>query len=532
VKLAYNDQAHAYHLDGRRCKSVTTVAKIPDDTYNLEKWGMRQVALGLAQNRGLVEAVAAHAEDRDKLNELCEQAKAIAGANDASRRGTAAHRITELHDQGKNVIQTELATSILASWQEVLDAAGLEVVPEWMERIVVYPEHYICGKFDRILRRRSDGALVIADLKTGERAIKYPHSIAVQMALYANAPLVAGDMPPSGGSTTEFEPLPAELDRATGYIIHIPEMGTASVAEVDIAGGWDIAQEVCFRTLAWRKRTDLVRPLTVESRSVEHMATIEFEGVTVTAPVIDISDADETAGTWVDDSETRAVLQTRIDGIRSHGEDALKALALALQGNDLPSLKKSNDHTPAQLKLMGKLIDRVEAAHAVSFPENIVPIPPAAKLVEPVTITINREIVEGTFADPEATRLLREYYEAISDECRAWISACAADAKRAGYSFELKALQSVRRFEILRALLAAWTHDGDEELCRAVIALVTGEEFARQPVIPIGACFGALTIDEARTAVHVFDHLADGTATVRVQPDQTIAVVDGAVQAA
>jgi hypothetical protein len=35
MKLTYRDDGHEYYLNGRRCKGVTTTAKIPDDLYNL-----------------------------------------------------------------------------------------------------------------------------------------------------------------------------------------------------------------------------------------------------------------------------------------------------------------------------------------------------------------------------------------------------------------------------------------------------------------------------------------------------------------
>jgi hypothetical protein len=80
MKLKYNDEQHAYWLDGKRCKSVTTVAKIPDDLYRLQMWEKRQVAIGLATSHDLLEAVAAHVDDDDYLNGLCEKAKELAGA--------------------------------------------------------------------------------------------------------------------------------------------------------------------------------------------------------------------------------------------------------------------------------------------------------------------------------------------------------------------------------------------------------------------------------------------------------------------
>ncbi len=259
MRLRFDDRQHGYWLDGKRCKSVTTVAKIPDDLYRLQQWEKRQVAIGMAMDKDLVQAVAAHSEDSDILNKLCDQAKERAGANRAATRGTAAHRITESHDLGKTVIQTELAGSILGSWKDVLASAGLTVVPAWMERVVVYPIRRLCGKFDRICMMGNDA--VVVDLKSGERAIQYPHSIAVQLALYANADLMAGSLN-AKGETEEFEPLPP-LRKDFAIVIHIPEVGKAKAVKIDIAAGWQVAQEICFPTIKWRskKADELVQRL-------------------------------------------------------------------------------------------------------------------------------------------------------------------------------------------------------------------------------------------------------------------------------
>ncbi len=282
MKLRFDERNHGYWLDGKRCKSVTTVAKIPDDLYRLQQWEKRQVAIGLASSKDLLQAVAAHSNDADVLNGLCDKAKEVAGANRGATRGTAAHRITELSDQGHHIIPSDLATSILGSWKDVLLTAGLEVIPELMERVVVFPEQRLCGKFDRICRMRVVGigsicsahqvpmvtcprcnpsTLVMVDLKSGDRAIQYPHAIAVQLALYANAPFMAGPLD-AKGQTEVFEPLPA-LRKDYAIVIHIPEVGKAQAVKIDIAQGWATAQEICFPTIRWRalRAEDLVQAL-------------------------------------------------------------------------------------------------------------------------------------------------------------------------------------------------------------------------------------------------------------------------------
>ncbi len=262
MKLRFDEENHAYYLDGVRAKGVTSGAKIPEDTYNLEQWEKRMVAIGLASDPDLLQAVAAHTEDKKILNGLCDKAKTIAKADRGSQRGTAAHRVTELHDEGKYVVPTELATTVVAGWSAILDACGFEIIPDYMERIVVYPDLKVCGMFDRIVRTRK-GKLVILDLKSGENAIQYPRPMAVQLALYANAPLLAGKLD-RNGETTDFEPMP-EVDKKWGVIIHLPETGPVQAVRIDIEKGWKAAQEIVFPTYRWRKvyPEQLLKPLAI-----------------------------------------------------------------------------------------------------------------------------------------------------------------------------------------------------------------------------------------------------------------------------
>jgi hypothetical protein len=262
MKLKYvnNNDQHAYYLDGKRAKGVTSVASYPDNRYNLELWGKRMEALGFIARPDLLEAIAAHHDDKhqvDKyIDDAIEAAKASAGAN----RGVAAHRITERFDLGEEILTTDLSVYVVNSWQAALDAADLEVIPEYVERIVVDPDHRICGRFDRILRNRTTGVLYIADVKGGERALRFPHPIACQCAMYANFPLIAAPIPDSGGETTDFQPMP-DVDKDWGYIFHLPESGEAAVAKVNIADGWRTVQHIILPTITWRDRTDLCQPV-------------------------------------------------------------------------------------------------------------------------------------------------------------------------------------------------------------------------------------------------------------------------------
>src|SRR5690606_25575916 len=145
-KLKYVDKTHAYYLDGKRAKSVTTVAKVPEDGYALELWGKRMVAIGMASAPHLVEAAAAHFDDRDKLNEIVEEAETLARTHHAATRGTAMHRVTERADRGEAMLLTDLLAATVDAWRAALDVAGYEVLPEFIERAVGYREQRKVGR--------------------------------------------------------------------------------------------------------------------------------------------------------------------------------------------------------------------------------------------------------------------------------------------------------------------------------------------------------------------------------------------------
>lgn len=267
MKLSYNDEKHQYWLtqgaSKKRCKSVTALAKIPDDEFHLTAWKLRMVAIGLAKKPDLLESVGAHFSEKGKLDKLCTQAMEAAGAGEAAERGTTIHRVAERIAKGEELIQTATSLKIAANWQQALTDAKLTVIPEFTERCIVYPERLLCGKFDCILGR-ADGTLVTADVKTGQNAIAFPHSIAIQLALYANAPLVAAPFEGLDGEVEEFFELPKELDRKVGLIIHLPDVDKpAQLHEINIVAGQKMVNEVIWPTLSWRARRDLTRPLRV-----------------------------------------------------------------------------------------------------------------------------------------------------------------------------------------------------------------------------------------------------------------------------
>lgn len=333
--LKYNDKQHAYWLDGKRCKGITTVAKIPDDTWGLEAWGKRMVAVGMALSPPLTQRAKAHFDERDKLDEIAEEALMAAKTHEAAGRGTAIHRETERVDLGLDWIDTPETRAIREQWTQALADTGLEVVPDYVERIVVYPDQLVAGRFDRLCRRLSDGALVVVDVKTGENAIRYPHSTTVQLALYANAPLLAGPLTRNGKNeqTDVFTPMPAGIDKTVGYIVYLPAEGPGQVHRLNLTAGWDTVTRICFPTITWRKTGGLIEQVTVTD---------------FTQPAADKRTQ------WIRDRVTVLVNQ-------GHG-----AVVAAHWPAGVPTLKQGGLSDP-QLDEVARTLDKVEADLGVPF---------------------------------------------------------------------------------------------------------------------------------------------------------------------
>lgn len=275
TSLKYVDSNHAYYLNGKRCKGVSTCAKIGTDTYQLEKWQQRQVLLGVAEDPSILESV--HDElygltyhdngdiealdPRQRHDQLVERALEAAGAYDAARAGTATHDLTDRHDRGEIDHETLLPheKESLAKWDHALERCGFRRIPDMAERVIVYPDERICGRFDRIVERIADGKPVGIDLKTGESAVRYPHSTVAQIAMYVNAPLLAdfgaedAEVNDKFERTTSFVPMPEDIDKEVGYVIHMPaDMPLATVHAVNLRLGWQACQKVIFPALRWR----------------------------------------------------------------------------------------------------------------------------------------------------------------------------------------------------------------------------------------------------------------------------------------
>jgi hypothetical protein len=230
----------------QRC---TTFIKALEDTYNLTQWQKRMVAKGLSLRPDYLLAVATtELDDKDKLNELCEQAMEAAKATSARTTGSAVHTLTEYHDRGLEIpVVPDSALADLAAYKQT--TAGIE----WLhiEAGVVLDELKVHGTPDRIGRWPGERPRVF-DVKTGD--IEWGiATIAMQMAVYAHGVLY-------DHTTKTRLPLPDDLDLEQAVIIHLPAgQARCELVDVDIAAGWEGVQ-LATLVHAWRKRKNLAAP--------------------------------------------------------------------------------------------------------------------------------------------------------------------------------------------------------------------------------------------------------------------------------
>jgi hypothetical protein len=207
---------------------ATTFVGVVEDTYNLARWQMRMVALGLDERPDLRLAVAAHRDDKAKLNTICEDAQEAAKAHAAATIGTGLHALTEQMDRGMEVRAPEEYRADLAAYAQATE----ELTAVYIEQFCVQDPLKVGGTPDRVVRYQ--GKRYIADLKTG--SIEYGFlKIAAQLAMYARS------RPYDPATDTRMDRHGAELDK--GIIIHLPAgTGVCTLYWVDLLAGWELVR--------------------------------------------------------------------------------------------------------------------------------------------------------------------------------------------------------------------------------------------------------------------------------------------------
>ena len=225
--------------DGKKPKAytrVTTIAKTLDDQTALTAWKIRAALKGAADRKDLLLQLHTLDAERDKsaIDQIARTCVELGGGTAAATTGIAMHSILEAHDRGQDGLgrqpPAELAETI-ETYQALLKACNVAIVPEFIETCLVNDELGYAGTVDRIVT--IDGVSYIADIKTGKSLAYGGLGFGSQLAAYAHSTHATTD----GVDRVELPP----INQHRALIIHIPSNALHHVALhwVDIENGWN-----------------------------------------------------------------------------------------------------------------------------------------------------------------------------------------------------------------------------------------------------------------------------------------------------
>lgn len=221
---------------------MSTLAGTMDDHQGLDEWKRSEMVKGLARKPHLL--ASALVADRLEMAEIKEQAMAASDADIASANGSTLHKVTDNLDRGIPLPASlpDNMKAMVAAYTEVMSAF------EYLdgEQFTVCDRIQAAGTYDRRLRHKASGRVIIGDLKTGSDSDRIALKTAVQIAGYA-----AGQFYDLDGNR---EPHGAERD--WGLVIHLPytddpEAAYCEARWIDLRLGRKAALE-SIKVRAWR----------------------------------------------------------------------------------------------------------------------------------------------------------------------------------------------------------------------------------------------------------------------------------------
>lgn len=509
---------------------ATTLAKVLEDTSNLMDWACRMTLLGAAQRPDILAAAQTTSpDDRKALNAIVERAKDAGGATIRRDLGTALHKMVENSHADPAYVVPEQYRADVEAVNAAIDAAGFDVVTEFSEKILVLDVIQVAGMCDLVLRRRSDGQLFIADLKTGASVNYGALGWSIQLSCYAHADNIYVQGPAKDGSEDQRLPAPA-VDRTTGLIFHVqPGSGTCDIHALELS---ERRLELAVAVRTERKRRGLLVPFTIEGGGAagtarQDVATTPVTSVEPTPPRAPDQPAavvpcPAAAGDPVPVAGALdAVLhQTRVAWVMNRIVAlVVNPAAAPWLGQLWPATVPRPKETPGgpgawtadQLAAVVGCVDQVEAQVQAPFgdPDPAVAAAQRAELdrrAEAATPVVHRLTApeDGpVLAEPTDVDWQRQVMRHMTVEQQAEVLQWIRDAQSAGVPWAMSPAGQptpLRRLEIARAALELAQLDGhtpgDDTGPRAALTLVIGED-AQQPVHRVGALLGTLTTEQA-----------------------------------
>lgn len=281
-----------------------------EDAFGLGIWTQRMIVWGVAHDialRSRAQAVATYDDkerpgDKRELRAIAEEALVVCRAKSGADRGTAAHHLGDLWDDGADLghLDDDLAAWV-AKYAELM--AGFTVHAR--EGFVVCDEIKGAGSYDRLVSPNwpmtaPDGTVItpedvlVDDLKTNEEAKRFGPSYAVQQPTYANGTPYThehgrGRWPTPGGRAPRTD---------WSLILHIPVESPEDGAWwwVNLTAGMELAR-VAARVGELRRTAGTFLPAEPPAPS----GPFAYAGLSRLSAVPDDDYVPPPKGTWLED---------------------------------------------------------------------------------------------------------------------------------------------------------------------------------------------------------------------------------------
>lgn len=506
--------------DGSRPKRVqyrrpSGFGKQIESTYNLQKWGERQEALGFALDFNLLKRAATLLEgDRDSKAWKDEADKVVVAAKQAAKawiaadRGTHSHGLAEDDDEGRDVIgriehgeslglASDVQRALVAEWRAMLERNGLEILA--VEFACVNDHYKAAGTGDRIARLTKSlrfrlitgeiielaaGAVVVLDLKTGQRrldnadVVMYWQSYAVQVAIYAGGCLYDPE-------TDTRTPYPWPVDQEWALIAHLDVLGamdgrpSCELVLVDLKAG-RAAADLCVAARAWENETTVFSVAQLDPAG-EQLA----DSTTEVAPSLGGEIVEGGVGEACTTSPPSTPIAGEVEGAActpspagSHGAGH------GLEGVCARQSCSSTLHQPH-------------------------PDPSRLALVDARGTLSDNPLQGADLSDGEAYGELWDRmqveFNALPAEARSWRAALVTEAQRRGVPFHVQVTRTERTWHLNRAIIAlATAGQCDDEIVRHLLGPIVGD-VAYFVGVGVGHVVGSLGATEAERFAALVD---------------------------
>lgn len=271
---------YQFDVDGKGVRPytrATTIARVLEDEYHLTQWKLRTVAHGIGLREDLAQrAAVTPVSDKRNYKEILTEADSAASSAFKRNVGTAFHQFRAMvadPEYDQSTAPAKLRTAY-ANYESELARLGIEDLLHLRETALADVRTGVAGTTDGFAKL-ADGRIVILDTKTG--GVDYPHSFAIQLAIYANATHMfvrdQGEM--------RWVPM-TQVEKLYGLVAHVDvETGSVDIYSIDLlAGAQAYTQALYVRN--WRKRKDLLLPF--------HGASIPQDSVSAPTPAVAVFD--------------------------------------------------------------------------------------------------------------------------------------------------------------------------------------------------------------------------------------------------